>query len=565
VLPIQVAALQPDGHGGEALYGRSDQLIAGLERTVDPSGAGNVGQAVRVALVGLAEPLDGFADTPEAQAVAGALRLGVLVVAPAGNDGAAGPWYGSVAGPGGSPAALTVGAVDERPQTAAERLVVRNGLDVIDDGAMPLLDAGTPGSPLELPLRATSVRSRLRGAAVLVSSRVDPAAAIDRALAAGARAVLLAGAAPAAGSLGSLAVPVVAVPQSLARSVRRLLAGGAALAVALGGFRGEPNPGFGRLAPFSSRGLAYDGLVDPELSAPGVGVATADPGRSPPSYATVSGTSAAAAAVAGAAALLIEARPGLAASEVASLLVGSARPGGVPLASGGTGVVDVGASAAGEVAATTTSLGFGVWSGPRWRAARRLTLVDVSTRRLRVRFDPGSPLVRVVPARIVIPPGGWVSVAVVARASARPAAALAAGVLAVVPSGGRALRIPWTISFATPATPLLGTARITPTTFVPSEVRPAQLRLRVGALTAGATRQLEPVGRLELELATAAGAPLGVLATLGDLLPGTYDFALTGRAPDGAVLAPGNYQIVVLAWPTAGGAPTRIAVGFGIQ
>jgi hypothetical protein len=56
-----------------------------------------------------------------------------------------------------------------------------------------------------------------------------------------------------------------------------------------------------------------------------------------------------------------------------------------------------------------------------------------------------------------------------------------------------------------------------------------------------------------------------VLATLGDLLPGSYDFALTGRAPDGAVLAPGNYQIVVLAWPTAGGAPTRIAVGFGIQ
>ena len=43
-----------------------------------------------------------FADSPEAQAVAGALALDMLVVAPAGNDGAAGPLFGSIAGPGGA-------------------------------------------------------------------------------------------------------------------------------------------------------------------------------------------------------------------------------------------------------------------------------------------------------------------------------------------------------------------------------------------------------------------------------------------------------------------------------
>ena len=43
-----------------------------------------------------------FADSPEAQAVRGALALDTLVVVPAGNDGVAGPWFGSIAGPGGS-------------------------------------------------------------------------------------------------------------------------------------------------------------------------------------------------------------------------------------------------------------------------------------------------------------------------------------------------------------------------------------------------------------------------------------------------------------------------------
>src|SRR5262249_57734906 len=38
VLPIRVAGWQPDARGRWSMYGRSDQLIAGLERAVGPDG-----------------------------------------------------------------------------------------------------------------------------------------------------------------------------------------------------------------------------------------------------------------------------------------------------------------------------------------------------------------------------------------------------------------------------------------------------------------------------------------------------------------------------------------------
>src|SRR5690348_17667106 len=44
----------------------------------------------------------------------GAIDLNTLVVTPAGNDGGAGPAFGSVSGPAGAPAALAVAATDGR-------------------------------------------------------------------------------------------------------------------------------------------------------------------------------------------------------------------------------------------------------------------------------------------------------------------------------------------------------------------------------------------------------------------------------------------------------------------
>src|SRR6266446_4194895 len=91
VLPIRVA--------GWAVYSRTDQLIAGLERAVDPNEDGDAHDAARIALVPLAAPYAAFADSPDAQAVEGALNLDTLVVAAAGNDGPGGPAFGSLSSP----------------------------------------------------------------------------------------------------------------------------------------------------------------------------------------------------------------------------------------------------------------------------------------------------------------------------------------------------------------------------------------------------------------------------------------------------------------------------------
>src|SRR4051794_14679759 len=150
VLPIRVAGWQRDASAGWAVYGRTDQVLAGLERAVDPNGDGDAHDAARVALVGVAEPFAGFADGPIARAAEGATRLDTVVVAPAGNDGPAGPGFGSVAGPGGAPAVLTVGAADLRPRFGQVRVVLRAALRVEFDGMSSLVGAVTPSEPLDV-------------------------------------------------------------------------------------------------------------------------------------------------------------------------------------------------------------------------------------------------------------------------------------------------------------------------------------------------------------------------------------------------------------------------------
>src|SRR5205085_10800879 len=127
VMPIRVAGWQLDAHGKPAVYATTDQLLAGLERAVDPNGDGDAHDAARVALIPLTEPYAAFADSPESRAVAGASALDTLVVTAAGNDGSAGPGYGSVSGPGGAPSALTAGAVAERTAAVSARLALRAG------------------------------------------------------------------------------------------------------------------------------------------------------------------------------------------------------------------------------------------------------------------------------------------------------------------------------------------------------------------------------------------------------------------------------------------------------
>ena len=87
LLPIRVGGWQRDDAGRVGLFARTDQILAGLERAVDPDGNGDAHDAARIALVPLAEPFGAFEDGPLAMAAGGATILDTLVVAPAGNDG----------------------------------------------------------------------------------------------------------------------------------------------------------------------------------------------------------------------------------------------------------------------------------------------------------------------------------------------------------------------------------------------------------------------------------------------------------------------------------------------
>jgi subtilisin family serine protease len=96
--------------------------------------------------------------------------------------------------------------------------------------------------------------------------------AAGAAMSAGAAAVALYGTALPAGGLGldeTVPVPVVSVPDDAARKAVEAIKGGEQPGLSIGVPRLVRNGGASAVAPFSSRGLAFDGRVKPDLVAPG--------------------------------------------------------------------------------------------------------------------------------------------------------------------------------------------------------------------------------------------------------------------------------------------------------
>ncbi len=600
VLPIRVAGWQQDASHGWALYSRADQIIEGLERAVDPNDDGDAHDAARIALVALSEPFAAFADGPEARAAAGALALDTLVVAPAGNDGAAGPGFGSIGAPGGAPNVLSVGAVDTRGQMQSVHVVVRTGLRVLVDRVLTLAGAVAPRHPLELTAAVPrghdssgtgstrlleffnrSGRSLVAGRAALVPGGSSPSPAAENAAQAGAAAILLYGSHTASGGLGAdedVGVPVVPIAAPAADAIAVQLRLGRRVAVTIGAARNADNSSLDHVAAFSSTGLAFDGSVKPELVAPGVALATSDPGANPDGsapYATVNGSSGAAAVTAGAAALLAQARPGLDAPTLKGLLVGTARPlDGDAVSAQGGGMIDVGAAAAGELAAAPDTLALGRSTGAGWKTAQTFSLQNVSTRTLQVTLglqltQEGATTVdfSIKPSHVVLRRGYAKTITIRAITASRPSGTTPTeGYVVARVAGGGAIRVPWTIAFGTEHVDLLHDVHLSVKSFKPSDAVPALLQLDAGALLfAGGKQEIRPAARLDVRLVNDAGDDLGLLARERDLLPGRYAFGLTGRDPEGRVLPPGIYHLQLIAWPTDGGPSTRRQVRFTIK
>jgi subtilisin family serine protease len=581
LLPVRVAGWQPDARGDVAVYARTDQLLAGLEAAVDPDQNGDAHDAARVAVVGVAEPFAAFEEGPLAQAAAGALALNTLVVAPVGNDGPAGPSFGSAAGPAGAPAALAVAALDTRRASRSVRVVLRTGLGVLLAGRQPLggsLAADdrvtapvvvVPAARVDAASGSRGIRaffggrgfSVVAGSAALLPRGSASVAAVREAAAAGALAILVDGPLPAGalGLDGEIDVPIVGLPAPVAAAVRAQRRAGAAVVASLGAAKLGANPAAGAAAAFSSRGLGLGGGVKPELGAPGVGLATSVPGRSAGGrarYGTISGSSAAAAVAGGAAALLVQARPDLDAAALKAALIGSAAVVAGERGATGAGVIDVDAAAATELVAVPGTIGLAP-PGAGGEARTPLVLRNVSRRPLDVALAAdrvgGGARAAVEPKRVRIAPGETATVRFAVRPGGRVGAPAALfGTIRLKPQGAAWARVPWALGIPVEDAPLLSRVRLSRRVLA-EDAAPAVLSLVAGRVDGSAARpQLLAVARLDVELER-DGRSLGRLARLRNLLPGRYAFGLTGRDPGGRKLPPGTYTVRLVAVSVAGG------------
>lgn len=574
ILPVRVAGWQPNSEGGYTVYSRTDQILAGLEAAVDPNDDGDSHDAARIALIGVVEPYAAFPDGPLARAVTGAQALDMLTIVPAGNDGRAGPGYGSIAGPGGAASAVTVAAADGRLAAPTVRVHVRAGLRVVFEDTVPLGGApsGTVTADVVLVNRATAAKgiaglfspdgvSSVAGRAVLLPRGVLSDDTVEEATAAGALAVLVDGPLPAgAFSLDVPAgVPVAGLAEGLVREIRTLIAAGVPVTVAVGGVDIAVREGGESIASFSSRGLALSGGLKPDLAAPGVSVPTSEPGRGDEGeirFGTVSGTSAAAAVTAGVAAILAEGRPSVTAVGLHGLLVGSAQRSDLDPTASGAGLVDLRGAAQLEAYADPAILSFGAVTAASTEIERVLRVHNVSTRTLAISIGNTSLASKGVeittdPDRVRLRPGA--SAEVVVRADTfdlSDEAGTATGELVLRAGDSPEVHVPWAVAVPT-SVDLVSRVTLTPTDARVSDATPAVLGLVAGAVTVAPDPQVRAVDLLEIQLWRGTSF-LGVLARRRELLPGRYTFGLTGRGPSGERLPSGKYVVRVVAFPGDG-------------
>ncbi|HEX6025468.1 MAG TPA: S8 family serine peptidase [Solirubrobacter sp.] len=334
VLPIRIASLRAVGGKVEAST-TTDVLLSGLEHAVDPNGDSDTSDHVPVALVGVNAPYAGFTNSPEAEAVEGAAGLGTLVVAPAGNEGAAAPGSGTVGSPASAREALAVGAL-----TGAEpspRVEIEGIGDAAVLGGDPP-DKGTTAGPVEEPDPAVlgKLQTRIRGKVVIVRAGANPTAQAATAAAVGAAAVVLADprerALPAMPA-GRAAAPVIGVTGEAAEAVLDLEPGSE---ISFGETeRGPSTDAPAAISPLASQGPSAGGLPKPDLAAPASAV-TLGPGGT---VAVAGGSAIAAARAAATAGRLARTRPELSPAQLRQALIAAADPANLPPDRAGAGVL----------------------------------------------------------------------------------------------------------------------------------------------------------------------------------------------------------------------------------
>ncbi len=361
VLPIRVASLRASPNV-EAM-GTTDELLTGLERAVDPNDDLDSSDHVPVALVGVNSPYAGFADSPEAQAATAAAGLGTLVVAPAGDEGAAKPGSGTIGSPAAAPDALAVGAL-AGPEPAPRAELKADG-DTLADAAVL---GGAPVSAKSAgPVTSTDPAKldaqRLRNTAVIVRAGANPAAQAAAAAAVGARVVVIADPRDdrplPAMAAGRAAAPVVGVTGEAAAKLLKVKPG---TEISFGEVRRGPRseePAT-HASPFTSEGPSAGGLAKPDVAAASSALTVTVGAKA----AVAGGTAIAAARAAAAAARLYRAHPELSPTELRAQLIAAADPARLPPERTGGGALRAPETGGGPAAGAITADPTNPTSGP---------------------------------------------------------------------------------------------------------------------------------------------------------------------------------------------------------
>lgn len=337
-------------------------------------------------------------DDLEDAAIANVASLGAIVVVAAGNSG---PDLHTIGSPASAPGAITVGAsVNDRRFAATAtaggtRYIATPGSGPAPASALSgrlkdittLGDNGLACAPFAANSLKGDIALILRGTCFFTDK-------IANVVAGGAVGALVYtdAARPDAITMdvGSQTLPAMMVSNADGVSIKQQLAAHssetATLDFSLQSFSVDPE----KLADFSAKGPNVDGSIKPDMVAVGMYVYTAAQKfdskgdlYDASGYSVVDGTSFSAPIVAGGAALLKEARPGLTAAEYRSLLVNTAAPAflqpGVParVQQAGAGMLDMIAALRASGTASPTSLAFGV-GGAEVQASQKLTISNVS-------------------------------------------------------------------------------------------------------------------------------------------------------------------------------------------
>jgi minor extracellular serine protease Vpr len=338
-----------------------------------------------------------FDSDLEAQILESVTKMGVIVVVAAGNNG---PDPFTMTSPADAPSVISVGAVNN-DRLFSDSVVLPDGTSLIAVpgtaayGSSPvtglLVDVSTIGDGQACS--ALPAGSLTGAVALIYRGNCTFESKITTAQFAGANAVVVydnnATEDPLVMAVGGATLPAVFISNADGLALKPQITNGFAVTIGLVPSPHAVNPN--RIASFSSRGPNLDYTIKPDVMAVGQNIYTATQKLDSngdmfdaTGYTITQGTSFAAPLVAGAAAVLKQARPGLTVAQYRSLLIDSAAPAslvpGTPASvqQAGAGVLDLFAALNNNISAAPVSLSLGK-GGSSADSTQNLVLTNLGT------------------------------------------------------------------------------------------------------------------------------------------------------------------------------------------